>query len=77
MNFYIQVIDQNGVPKRLIGPGTYEQCEEKGKEVIAQELKIESDRDPTQDEVDGWEMDGSFSFESGGGIYIVCSEDFS
>lgn len=66
MNFFVQVVQKDGCLGALYGPGAWEDCIEKMKELLmALGLQIQ---------IDLIELDGSFTFDDGGGIYIVIAE---
>lgn len=70
MNFFVQVVSKDGCPGGLYGPGVWEDCVEKLKELLtAVSLSALG-----QIQFDLIESEGSFTFDNGGGIYIVTSE---
>lgn len=83
MNFCVIVIDENGVAKKCLGPGTWEQAIEQGLPLVHAEMLSYGNNQADIDDEDfsSWHEDGQFAFtEEGtgaGGVYVICIEDFS
>lgn len=74
---YVSVIRVDGSPGPLYGPYEYDQAERVLYAILASDKTENGPVEITADVEEVIDSDGSYSFEGGGGVYIVESEEFS
>lgn len=74
---FVSVIRQDGEPGPLYGPYDYNEAEQVLLAVLQSNRTQNGPVEITDEVKQAIELDGSYSFDGGGGVYIVESEDFT